>query len=221
MGEQSDFSHMSFDELVARMRGEPGDPEVASDPLMAASYYDDVGWALSNLGANGIAWLVDEVPRVERDEPRLRGVLLGLGRRDLPEAQVATVRDIFRRYLSDARPLIVMDALDALGMLEDTVSLGEALALRDAVSEWVRAGVLRYMQHCAPAQAVAMALAALEDPHFIVRATAIDVLDELEVASQHLDRIRTMLHDEHPDVRAAAQFAIEAVEEGGEVGGDR
>lgn len=210
---QADFSQMGFDELVARLRSEPSDADVAADPLMSASYYSDVGWALSNLGANGIAWLVDEVPRVEQDEPRLRGVLLGLRRRDVPEAQMAAVRDVFRRCLGDARPLIVMDALDGLGMLEDTMSLGEVLALRDAASEWVRAGVLRYMQDCAPAQAVTMALGALSDPHFIVRETAIDVLDELGAVGQHLDRIRLLLGDEHPDVRAAAHYAIEAAEE--------
>ncbi len=58
-----------------------------------------------------------------------------------------------------------------------------------------------------------MALAALADAHFMVRETAIDTLDELGVAGHYLDRIRPLLDDEHPHVRSAAEWAIEAAEE--------
>lgn len=207
------YNHLSFDELVARMRREPDEPDVAADPELAATYYMDVGFALGDLGEQGLSWLLAEAPRVEGDERRLRGVLAGLGRREMPKDQAQAARVVFRHHLSDARPLIVMAAIDGLGMLQDTEAMNVVLALRANPSEWVRGAVLTYMQSCAPAQAVPMALDALGDVHFMVRETAIDTLDELGVAGQYLDRIRPLLHDEHPHVRSAAEWAIEATEE--------
>ncbi len=55
-----------------------------------------------------------------------------------------------------------------------------------------------------------VSLAALNDPHYKVRESAIDVLDELCVAGRYLDRIRPFLADSHEDVRAAARWATKA-----------
>jgi hypothetical protein len=207
------FNHLSFEELVARMRREPDESEVAADPELAATYYMDVGFALGDLGSPGVSWLLGEASRVEGDERRLRGVLAGLARREMPRELAHAARAVFRQHLSDTRPLIMMVAVDGLGMLQDVEAMNAVLALRGNPSEWVRGAVLTYMQSCAPARAVPMALDALADAHFIVRETAIDTLDELGVAGQYLDRIRPLLDDEHPHVRSAAEWSIEAAEE--------
>ena len=131
----------------------------------------------------------------------------------MPKAQAPAARAVFRQRLSDSRPLIAMAAIDGLGMLQDIEAMNAVLALRDNPSEWVRGAALAYMRSCAPAQAVPMALAALADAHFMVRETAIDHVDELGVAGQYLDRIRPLLDDEHPQVRSATAWAIEAAEE--------
>lgn len=205
------YDHLSLDELAERFRGEPEDAE--ADEERAAAYYMDIGCALAKHGDAGIALLLAEVAHVEGDERKLRGVLAGLAYQPLPAPQYAAARPIFQAHLADSRELVVLDAIEGLAVNRDTAARDAVLPLRAHPSAWVRGAVLRYVQRCFPNEAAAFALAALTDDHYIVLESAIDVLDELGAVREYLDRIRPFLEDAHPDVRAAAQWAIEAAEE--------
>ena len=62
-----------------------------------------------------------------------------------------------------------------------------------------------------PDRAQPLLIEALKDPHFIVRENAADELGELDVVTAIPD-LRQLLADSHPDVRQAAQTAIEILE---------
>jgi HEAT repeat protein len=104
----------------------------------------------------------------------------------------------------------VLDAIEAVATHKDRRARKGVLALREHPSGWVRGDVLRYLQRCYPTEAVPAALAALTDPHYVVRESAIDVLDELDIAATYQQRIRLLLGDPHPHVRQAAQWALES-----------
>jgi HEAT repeat protein len=101
-----------------------------------------------------------------------------------------------------------MDAIDGLEYLGDREAHDQVVALRDHVSPYVRGAVLRYLSRLFLDEARPYLRAALHDPHFVVRESAIDEIDELDVIEM-LDDIRPFLNDSHPDVRQAARTAIE------------
>ena len=76
---------------------------------------------------------------------------------------------------------------------------------------YVRGSVLRFMSEFYPERAVGLLIDALNDAHFIVRENAADELGELE-AVEALPFLRAKLEDPHPDVRQAAETAIEMLE---------
>jgi hypothetical protein len=167
----------------------------------------EIGFQIGKHGERGVAFLLEERLRVESDEDRLRGVLLGLS---CERIRYPDVRPIFYAYLSDPRDMIVLDAIGGLGSYGGKRALSAVVALRAHPSGWVRGAVLRYLQDCYPRDAVPAALAALDDSAPVVRSSAIDVLDELLVAGRYLDWIRPFLADPNKGVRAAAAWAIKA-----------
>lgn len=196
-----EHDNLTLDELIERFRGDPPEPEYA------AEYFMDIGYRIGKHDERGVAFLLDERARVEHEESLLRGVLCGLS---CERIRYPDVRPVFYGYLSDARDVIMVDAIAGLGLYGDKRALSAVIALRGHPSGMVRGAVLRYLQDCYSKDAVPAALAALNDPHPVVRESAIDVLDELLVAGHYLDRIRPFLEDPDKDVRAAAAWAIEA-----------
>jgi hypothetical protein len=198
-----ELANLTLDDLIERFCGDPPDPEYA------AEYFMEIGCRIIRHGERGVTFLLDERTRVEREESRLRGVLCGLS---CERIRYPNVRPVFYAHLSDPRDIIKVDAIAGLGLYGDKRALSSVIALCGHPSGMVRGAVLRYLQDCYPKDAVPAALAALNDPHPVVREGAIDVLDELLVTGRYLDRIRPFLEDPDKDVRAAANWAIEAAE---------
>ena len=103
LGPTQDLDDLSLPELIQRFGESPPEPEEA------ALYFGELAIRIQGHGEPGLRFLLDERAAIEQDEARLRALLLGLTyeRRD----DVA-VRAIVLGCLDDARPLIVMDALD-------------------------------------------------------------------------------------------------------------
>jgi HEAT repeats len=198
MAPNQELDNLSLDDLIRRFRAPSPDPEEA------ALYFGELAIHVQQYGEPGLDFLLAERPAIEQDEDRLRALLLGLTyeRRD-----DATVRAILLEYLDDARPLIVMDALDALRYWRVSDAQEQGSALSQHPSPYVRGGVVRYMAGVFPNEATELLLAALYDEHFIVRESAIDAIDD-EGLKTLLPAVRPLLEDVHPDVRGAAQWAL-------------
>jgi len=223
MGYMPELDHSTLDELFARFRG----PCPEGDEH-ATLYYEEIAWRIQQRHCRaGLDFLLAERTNVEADEDRLRGVLLGIS---TPELDGPELRSILRGYLNDARPLIVMDAIDSLAYLGVSEIRPRMLALSGHPSPHVRGGVLRYLAQLFPEEAMPLLLAGLHDDHFIVRESAVDALDEMKTldeagVARALMAIRPLLADAHPHVRQAAEAAVEHFQEElqdgeGKVGGE-
>lgn len=100
-----------------------------------------------------------------------------------------------------------MEAINGLEIQEHHDTHDAVLALRDHSSPYVRGAVLRYMSQLFLNEAVPMLYAALHDPHYILRESAVDALDDHEVVGA-LPAVRPLLRDPHPHVRQAAQWMV-------------
>jgi HEAT repeats len=194
---------LSLDELMQRFRA----PEPVPDEL--GTYFSEIGIWIGMRGEEGLRLLLDEAPAVEDDEERLSAVLEGLSYGSHEDAAIVGV---LLAHLNDARPAIVLVAIESLGQTGATSAHDAVLALRDHPSPYVRGSVLRYLQHVYPEEAVPAMLQGLRDPEFIVRESAIDGLDELGIVAA-LPAIRPFVNDPHPHVRQAAEWAVGALEE--------
>lgn len=182
---------------------------VAAYPLddeYAATYYDDVAQHLRARGQRGTDALLELLPT--SDELRAASILLALSS---PPADASAIT-VLRAYLGDTRPRVLMEGIDGLSYLGDRDAHDQIVTLHDHASPYVRGAVLRYLSRLFPDEALPYLRAAIRDPHFVVRESAIDELDELD-AVEALEDIRRLLSDPHEDVRQAARTAVANLEE--------
>ena len=146
---------------------------------------------------------------IKGDTDRLRAILNALA--IVPRHEHPELPAVYASYLRDSRGLVVMEAVDGLRLRQVRDAHEEVAALRRHRSPYVRGAVIRYLQDFFPDEAIPLALASLQDRHFIVRESAVDALDALDAVGA-LDAMRLLLNDPHPHVREAAQWAIEHLE---------
>jgi HEAT repeat protein len=170
----------------------------------ATAYLTEAAARIGEHGNDGVRFLREQVDRVEDDEPRLRAVMLGLA---IPRVNDPWVQRFLLAHLSDRRPAVVMEAIDALTTLHVLATHDQVLALAGHRSPYVRGAVLRYLGALFPTEAKPLLLRGLKDRHFVVRESAIDSLDDIE-AVDTVDVIRPLLNDPHPHVREAAEWAV-------------
>lgn len=135
-----------------------------------------------------------------------RAILFGLASPPVAQADVA----LLRAALQDSDPYVVAEAIDALVEAGDDRDLPLVLAMSDAPSPYVRGAVLRFAAGRRLPSARDRLVAALSDPHPIVRQNAIDELD-VSLGDGDPDRSRllsALLQDPDDDVRAAARSAL-------------
>ncbi|HEY7020003.1 MAG TPA: hypothetical protein VH349_02725 [Ktedonobacterales bacterium] len=197
-----ELDNLSLDELIARFHG----PAVGHEDEVQV-YYDEIAYRMPEQhGANGTAFLLGELERVREDETRLRAVLGGLWFLP-PHDPVGTQINLF--YLDHANDFIVMEAIDGLAHLEAAEAHDRVLAHLAHASQHVVGAVLRYMSRLFRDEALPLLLEALRDERHVVRACAVDALDELDPPAfddKVVSQIRPLLDDPHPDVRSAARW---------------
>lgn len=178
-------------------------PQLGVDPFL---YYSEVAASIATKGEKGINFLYEQIKKV--DTPRLVGIIFALAQ----EAEDGIdLRNILCGYLNDERPMVIAEAIDSLRKLGIRDCVDKILSLRSSPSPYVRGSVLRFIARLYPEKAINILIEALNDPDFIVRENAADELGELEVISA-IPLLRPLLNDSHPDVRSAAQTAIEMLE---------
>jgi HEAT repeat protein len=152
-----------------------------------------------------LSYLKNVVEEDRTEVPQLRSAIWILG---LQDEEDPWYREKLQTLLQDTRELIVAEAVDGLARIKARDLREKILQLRDHPSPYVRGSVLRYMSKLSPTEAPPMLIAALKDPHYIVKENAIDELDDLEYY-QALPYIRPLLHNQHEDVLQAAETAVE------------
>lgn len=197
-----ELDHLTLQELIAHFQGLPLEDEEYAD-----AYYQEVANLIGTQGEVGIAFLWREIEKA--DTAKLRAILFALTEAQLDDPNF---RDLLHSYLQDERPMIVMEAVDSLRMLDEKEVVDRVLALLEHPSPFVRGSVLRYMRGLYPNKALPLLIEALRDPDYIVRENAADELGELyEVEA--IPYLRPLLTDSEADVRQAAQTAIAMLED--------
>jgi HEAT repeat protein len=172
----------------------------------ATAYYQEIAHLIGSKGEEGITLLLDEIDR--SNTAQLQAILFALSENTIEDIKL---QKFLLTYLQDERPIIVMEAIDGLNRQGAKDAVDCVLALQEHPSPYVRGSVLRFMRSLYPDQALPLLIKALKDPDFIVRENAADELGELD-RGEAIPHLRPLIKDSHPDVRQAAQTAIEMLE---------
>ncbi len=191
---------LNFEELLTLFQKLPQDGE---DPFL---YYSEVAASIGTKGEEGIKFLYKQIKKA--DTPRLVGIIFALSQEQQDSIELL---NMLCGYLNDQRAMVVAEAIDGLRRLGAQDCVNKILGLRSSPSPYVRGSVLRFMARLYPEKAINILIEALNDQDFIVRENAADELGELEVVSA-IPLLRPLLADSHPDVRSAAQTAIEMLQ---------
>ena len=167
----------------------------------ATSYYNELAFLIQNKGAAGRLFLKEQISKSNGD--RLAAILY-----HLPSKEKPIPVNIILQYLKNEFPLVIAHAIEGLKFQEEKKAKNEVLKLRFHYSPYVRSSVLRFMSKLYPDEAFLLLIEALQDSDEIVRQSAIDRIDELEIIKA-IPYIRPLLDDPSPDVRQAAETAIQ------------
>ena len=98
-------------------------------------------------------------------------------------------------------------AIEELIRQEAKKAKTEVLKLRFHNCPYVGGSVLRFMSKLYPREARSLLLESLQDSHYIVKESAIDEIDELNLV-EAIPVLRPLLNDSSIEVRQAAETAI-------------
>lgn len=192
---------MSLDELISMFRSEAPDKEEE------VIYYQEVALTIRKIGDEGVDFLLTE--RTNADEARTRALLLAL---TYPSLDNDDVNNWIAGFLKDTRESIVMDAIDSLSRQKQASRKVNVLQYKNHRSPYIRGAVLRYMRTLFPEESIPLLKEGVRDSNFIVRDVAADEIGELGKVELK-DDLLPLLNDPHPDVREAAQTALDMLEE--------
>lgn len=172
----------------------------------AASYYDELAFLIVNKGRNGRLFLNEQISKTNNSN-KLESILVHLSSKENP-----IPLNIFLEHLKHEFFPVISGAIEGLIIQEEIKAKNEVVKLRFHESAYVRSSVLRFMSKLYPQEAPSLLIEALQDRHEIVRQSAIDEIDELQMTDAILT-LRAFLNDSSPDVRQAAETAIENLED--------
>lgn len=174
-----------------------------SENQEADGYYQEIAYLIRKKGTQGKLFLTTAINQANTEQ--LRAIIFALS---TEVTQDPKTKKLFYKYIQDKRPTIVAEAIDGLTKQKDTAAISEILALSSSQSPYIKNSALRYLSKLYPEQAFPLLREALKDPNHLVRENAADELGELD----NLEAISDLLpltKDIHPDVRQAAETAIE------------
>jgi hypothetical protein len=167
-------------------------------------YYSEVAWRIVQRGHEGLQFLLDTANNCSVGQ--LRGILVALS--FPPCLDDPRIDHLIEACLDNSHPIIIADAIRALASRGKAELINRVLSFQNHSCEYVRGSVLVFMRRLYPQQSLLLLLDALHDPHYIVRESAIDELDDLGDVSA-ISAIEPFLTDPEGDVRQAARTAIE------------
>lgn len=187
-----ELDQLNFDQLKSKWFSEP-----LKDSKYAVLYYDEIASILvQKFDQEGIPFLVEQLDSADLDQ--LASIV---GFSPLPVRLIET-------YLSHSSPLIISRAIDQLAEKHKIEFIDDMLKFYKHQDPIVRSSALRAItSQISSDKAIPLLLDALHDPSPIVRQSALDELDELEVWEAKTD-ISKLLNDPDKDVRQAAKTAL-------------
>jgi hypothetical protein len=171
----------------------------------AASYYDELAFLIADKGTAGHLFLNEQISKT--NDYKLAAILVNLSSKENPIPS-----NILFEHLKHKSFPVISGAIEGLIIQEETKAKNEVVKLRFHESAYVRSSVLRFMSKLYPEEARSLLIEALQDRHEIVRQSAIDEIDELQMTDA-IPTLRPFLNDSSPDVRQAAETAIENLED--------
>ncbi len=196
-----ELDNLSLPELVERFWDRRPDEEDDGDGVI---YYSEVTLRMMKYGQEGIEFLLDTAHHCNLGQ--LRSILLALS--FPPYIDDPRIDHLVETCLDAPHPIIIADAVRALASRGKAELVNRVLSFQNHSCEYVRGSVLYFMRKFYPQQALPLLLDALHDPHYIVRESAIDELDDLGDVTA-IPAIEPLLTDPEGDVRQAARTAIE------------
>jgi hypothetical protein len=184
-------------------------PDNYDDPDL---YYQEVAYALVHSGDPGITFLKNRLndAAIQIDTSRLAATIWALG--GCEQFQPALAPQLTTFLETDPRDSILLATIEACTNQNHTTVKALISEKLTHLSPIVRGSAMRYFNRLFPSEALPLVLQGLEDAHYIVRASAIDILDEGDYGIAPSD-LRTLLEpfltDPHPDVRQATETAID------------
>ncbi len=209
MGIYPELDGLRAEDLYSKFEGRaPGadEPDYVHEKTI---FYEEVAFLIIKKGGEpGYQYLLSKI--ASADTPRLQAILFALS---IAKDHEQETIPILTRYLEDSNDSTVSEAIEGLTAIGDKNSYDRITAFLGHSSPYVRGSVLRYLAKIDGAGAMTTLKAALADPHYIVRESAIDEIDELEMTKLvHREIEHLMLNDPEQDVRDAAKTAIENID---------
>lgn len=171
------------------------------DRTYLASFYEDLVDAILATGPKGTEYLLAHLASL--DPIRLAVVLPVLAAVAPSEPFVLLM---LHQSLDSSTPALVLAALNGLINAREWSRRDIAERLRTHADPGVRGAVLRYIVGCDGPAALPALLLALSDPHPVIRETAVDAIDELDVV-EALPHLEQLTADPDHNVRDAATAA--------------
>src|SRR2546427_4463503 len=197
MGVYPELHTLGLAELVQRFFSPPPEGDAYAD-----SYYLEVAEHLGTCEEKGGEFLRQQLSHP--DGNRARAALFALSAR----AGSPETVPLLLRCLHDPRPLIVAEAIDGLRHNGWQMAMDQIIPLVAHASPAVVGAALRYISAFDRDRAVPLLCQALRHSEALVRENACDELDQLE-ALEAIPALLPLLEDPHPQVRQAAQTALD------------
>ncbi|MGF1490518.1 MAG: HEAT repeat domain-containing protein [Prochloraceae cyanobacterium] len=178
--------------------------EPLEDREYAASYYSELAFLIVDRGEAGRLFLREQINNSNNEQ--LGAILYFFSSKKHP-----LPLNILLKYLEHKSDYVILNAIEGLRMQAEKKAKKEVLKLRFHESQYVRGAVLRYLSRLYSKEARSILIEALKDPGYIVRESAIDEIEELEIID-FIPYIRPLINDPHPHVRQAAATAIKYFE---------
>lgn len=143
------------------------------------------------------------------NEPKYRIALSALSsahRHIRSHRNIARVARFLSSAFEDRRPLVKAEALSGLARLHVKLKVENVAPFLRNKNPYLASKALEYVCELYPQHSEDALSWALKAPHFLLRETAIDEIDDRHLTS-FLPNIHALLNDRHPHVRQAAETA--------------
>jgi hypothetical protein len=207
-----EIDSMSFDALIERW-----DSLLLEESEESDLYFESIVRGICSSGNEGIEFIINFIEQNYQDNfqvNRLNAALIvfSLYMKEINSQSLHVLNPILLYLLDGTDSSLLQTAIEIFAMQRYVGIKQKILDKISHSSPHVRGSVLRYMSDVFPSESIALLFTALQDDSYIIRETAIDALDEMDSEYQpaNLESLFTpFLSDPHPDVRQAAETAIE------------
>lgn len=162
---------------------------------------------IAKSGTDGLTFLLWSIPNA--DQAKVRAILLSVSflPSEIANDRRGELRDLLLTFLESKDPALIAEAIEGLNSHGFTEMLQDVVSFLNHPSPYVVGSAIRYLSSLYPEKAEPILLESLKSKESIVRQTAIDELDRLELV-EALPNLHPLLQDEDKHVRQAARTAI-------------